>query len=182
MNQQQNSQNRQLSYQQQQQHNQRQQQLEQLFQQQSAYPYSQGFQQNQQPNQQQNRQSGSILSDKDILSAILADHKRVVREYATAATESNCPAIRQLFNQLTLDTLHLQGELYTFMKQNNMYTTPSPALRQDIDKQIQHSQQSGQQTQQLVNPYLSSGGQHQGYSYTQPPYNQAGQAQQHYTM
>ncbi|MFE4572574.1 spore coat protein [Paenibacillus chitinolyticus] len=182
MNQQPNNQNRQLSYQQQQQHNQRQQQLEQLFQQQSAYPYSQGFQQNQQQNQQQNLQSGSILSDKDLLTTILADHKRVVREYATAATESNCPAIRQLFNQLTLDTLHLQGELYTFMKQNNMYSAPSPALRQDIDKQIQHSQQSGQQTQQLVAPYLSFGGRHQGYSYIQPSYNQAGQAQQHYTM
>ncbi|MFS0840622.1 spore coat protein [Paenibacillus sp. 1P03SA] len=203
-----NNQNRQLSYQQQQQqkHDQRQQQLEQLFlQDQSAYPYAQAFQQQinqpqpqqqlqnqqqqqlqqqlqQQQNQQQNPQNGSPLSDKDLLYTILADHKRVIREYATAATESTCPEIRQLFNHLTLNTLLLQGELYTFMKQNNMYSTPSPALRQDIDKQIQHSQQSGQQTQQRVNPYLSSGGQHPGYSYIQPPYNQAGQAQQLYTI
>lgn len=203
MTQQPNNQNRQLSYQQQQQlkHDQRQQQLEQLFQQdQAAYPYAQAFQQQinqqqpqqqqqqqnqqqlQQQNQQQHPQNGSPLSDKDLLYTILADHKRVIREYATAATESTCPEIRQLFNHLTLNTLLLQGELYTFMKQNNMYSTPSPALRQDIDKQIQHSQQSGQQTQQRVNPYLSSGGQYQGYSYIQPPYNQAGQAQQLYTI
>ncbi|SEG51274.1 spore coat protein [Paenibacillus sp. UNC499MF] len=210
MTQQPNNQNRQLSYQQQQQqkHDQRQQQLEQLFlQDQSAYPFAQAFQQpqqqqqlqqlqqqqlqqqqqqqlqqqQQQNQQQQNPQNGSPLSDKDLLYTILADHKRVVREYATAATESTCPEIRQLFNHLTLNTLLLQGELYAFMKQNNMYSTPSPALRQDIDKQIQHSQQSGQQTQQRVNPYLSSGGQHPVYSYIQPPYNQAGQAQQLYT-
>ncbi|WP_338043962.1 spore coat protein [Paenibacillus lutrae] len=119
------------------------------------------------PSQQQ---SSSVLKDRDLLFTILSDLKRVVREYATAATESNCPSIRQLFNQLTLDSLQLQGELYTFMKQNNMYNTPSPALRQEIDKHIQSSHKSEQKTQQLVSQYVAGRSQ-DAFQYTQPSTN-----------
>ncbi|MFD1908569.1 spore coat protein [Paenibacillus rhizoplanae] len=80
----------------------------------------------------------------------LADLKRTVREYTTAATESNCPAVRRVFNDLTMDTLRIQGELYMQMSQMNMYAPPGKALRQDVDKQIQSAQQTQQKLQQFV--------------------------------
>ncbi|KAF9128091.1 hypothetical protein BGX30_014478 [Mortierella sp. GBA39] len=78
-----------------------------------------------------------FMQDEDLLYTILADLKRTVREYTTATTESSCPTVRQLFTQLTNDTLRMQGELYNLMKQLNMYSTSSKALRQDVDKSIQ---------------------------------------------
>lgn len=94
--------------------------------------------------------SNSFMQDDDLLNVILADLKRTVREYTTAATESNCPTVRRVFNDLTMDTLRLQGDLYTQMKQMNMYQTPSKALRQDVDKEIQSAHQTYQQTQQFI--------------------------------
>ncbi|WP_253735903.1 spore coat protein [Paenibacillus sp. FJAT-26967] len=133
--------------------------------------HQQQHQQHQQPQQHQyspsQQQSSSVLKDQDLLYTILSDLKRVVREYATAATESNCPSIRQLFNQLTLDSLQLQGELYTFMKQNNMYNAASPALRQEIEKHIQSYHKSEQKTQQLVSQYVAGRSQN-AFQYTQP--------------
>lgn len=90
------------------------------------------------------------MPDEDLMYTILADCKRTVREYATAATESNCPAVRTAFNNLTMDTLRLQGDLYTHMSQMNMYETPGKALRQDIDKQLQTAKQTQQTSQQFV--------------------------------
>lgn len=96
-------------------------------------------------------QNGSqFMADEDLLNTVLADLKRTVREYTTAATESNCPAVRRTFNELTMDTLRLQGDLYTQMSQMNMYTAPGKALRQDIDKQIQTAKQTQQKCQQFV--------------------------------
>jgi spore coat protein CotF len=92
----------------------------------------------------------SFLPDQDMAYTILADLKRVTREYATAATESVCTEIRQMFTQLMNSTLQLQGELYYAMQQNNMYNASSPVLRQEIDKQLQQYQQSQQQTNQFV--------------------------------
>lgn len=90
------------------------------------------------------------LSDDDKVSAILSDLKRVTREYATAATESVCPEIRQMFTQLTNNTLTMQGELYNLMQQNNMYNASSPALKQELDKQFKQYQQTQQKTTQFV--------------------------------
>ncbi|MFE4710504.1 MULTISPECIES: spore coat protein [Paenibacillus] len=90
------------------------------------------------------------MADEDLMNTVLADLKRTVREYTTAATESACPSVRQAFNNLTMDTLRLQGDLYTHMSQMNMYTAPSKALRQDVDKQIQTAQQTQQKCQQFV--------------------------------
>jgi spore coat protein CotF len=90
------------------------------------------------------------LSDDDKVSAILSDLKRVTREYATAATESVCPEIRQMFTQLTNNTLTMQGELYNVMQQNNMYNASSPALKQELDKQFKQYQQTQQKTTQFV--------------------------------
>ncbi|MEK4063605.1 MULTISPECIES: spore coat protein [Paenibacillus] len=104
-------------------------------------------------------QNGSaFMSDEDLLNTVLADLKRTVREYTTAATESNCPTVRRVFNDLTMDTLHLQGELYTKMSQMNMYTTPGKALRQDIDKQIQTAHQTQQKCQQFVQQKTGAAG------------------------
>lgn len=97
-----------------------------------------------------NAQNGSFMADEDLMNTVLADLKRTVREYTTAATESACPTVRQAFNELTMDTLRLQGDLYTHMSQMNMYTAPSKALRQDLDKQLQTAQQTQQKCQQFV--------------------------------
>ena len=84
----------------------------------------------------------SFMPEEDLLYTILADMKRTVREYTTATTESNCPSVRQMFTDLTNDTLRLQGDLYRLMSQNNMYSTPSKALRIDLDKQIQEARKT----------------------------------------
>ncbi|GIO31504.1 MULTISPECIES: spore coat protein [Paenibacillus] len=107
-----------------------------------------------------NYQSGNsaFMQDEDLLYTILADLKRTVREYTTATTESSCPAVRQLFTQLTNDTLRMQGELYNLMKQLNMYSTSSSALRQDLDKQVQDARNTQQKTRQFVQQKTSSMG------------------------
>ncbi|GAB6988364.1 spore coat protein [Paenibacillus pini] len=100
--------------------------------------------------------NSAFMQDEDLLYTILADLKRTVREYTTATTESSCPSIRQLFTQLTNETLTMQGELFNLMKQLNMYSTSSSALRQDIDKQIQDAKNTMQKTNQFVSQKLSS--------------------------
>lgn len=90
------------------------------------------------------------LPEADMAYTILSDLKRVTREYATAATESVCPQVRQTFTQLMDDTLKLQGELYYCMQQNNMYNASSPALRQEVDKQLNQYKQTQQKTSQFV--------------------------------
>lgn len=97
-----------------------------------------------------NAQNTAFMPDEDLMNTILCDLKRTVREYATAATESACPAVRRVFNQMTMDTLQLQGDLYTHMSQMNMYPAPAKALRQDVDKQLQMAQQTQQKTGQFV--------------------------------
>lgn len=94
--------------------------------------------------------NNAFMQDEDLLNIALCELKRTVREYTTAATESNCPSVRRTFNDLTMDTLRLQGELYMQMGQLNMYQSPSPALRQDLDKQIQSAQQTQQKSQQFI--------------------------------
>lgn len=96
-------------------------------------------------------QNGSaFMADEDLLKTVLTDLRRTVREYTTAATESNCPSVRHTFNELTMDTLRIQGELYNHMKQLNMYSAPGKALRQDVDKLIQSAQQTEQKCQEFV--------------------------------
>ncbi|WP_151735313.1 spore coat protein ['Paenibacillus yunnanensis' Narsing Rao et al. 2020] len=115
-------------------------------------------------------QNGSaFMADEDLLNTVLADLKRTVREYTTAATESNCPSVRRTFTDLTMDTLRLQGELYNQMSQLNMYTAPGKALRQDIDKQLQTAQQTQTKCQQFVQQKTGGAG----------AYAQAGNIQAH---
>ncbi|MCD9024215.1 spore coat protein [Cohnella silvisoli] len=90
------------------------------------------------------------LPEGDMAYTILSDLKRVTREYTTAATESVCPEIRQMFTELLNNTLTMQGELYDAMQQNNMYNASSPALKQELDKQLKQYQQTQQKTNQFV--------------------------------
>ncbi|MDY8023181.1 spore coat protein [Paenibacillus polymyxa] len=100
----------------------------------------------------------SFMPEEDLLYTILADMKRTVREYTTATTESNCPSVRQMFTDLTNDTLRLQGDLYHLMSQNNMYATPTKALRIDLDKQIQEARKTQHECQQFIQQKSSSAG------------------------
>ncbi|GIO13921.1 hypothetical protein J19TS2_34760 [Cohnella xylanilytica] len=95
-------------------------------------------------------QQQPFMPDGDLAYTVLADLKRVTREYATAATESVCPTVRQQFTQLMNTTLAMQGELYTAMTQQKMYNAASPALRQEIDKQFKQYQSTQQKTNQFV--------------------------------
>lgn len=123
------------------------------------------YQQNRQPQQQQQtsqtqqsqfttsfqQQTQQVqLPEKDLLYTILCSLKRTAGEYTTAVTEANCNNVRQTFTDLLNSTLALQAQLYTMMKQANLYNTASPALRQEIDKQSRQYKQSEQQTQQFV--------------------------------
>lgn len=126
--------------------------------------------------------SQPFLPDEDLAYTVLADLKRVTREYATAATESSCPSVRQHFTQLMNTSLAMQGELYTAMSQQKMYNAASPALRQEIDKQLKSYQQTQQKTNQFVQQRKSAANQPSpqafgGWAYQPAP--QWPQQQQH---
>lgn len=95
-------------------------------------------------------QSQAMMPDEDLAYTVLSNLKRVCGEYMTAATESNCPHIRELFTSLMNSTLKLQGKLYAAMQQQNMYSSASSALKQDIAKQIREYEQTGQKTMQYL--------------------------------
>ncbi|MCU6710319.1 spore coat protein [Paenibacillus sp. J5C_2022] len=130
----------------------------------------------------QQQQLQSILTEEDLASAVLNDLKRVVREYATAATESTCPDIRQLFTTLLNNTLAVQGQMFQAMQQSNMYNTASPALRQELNKQATQYRQSQQKTmnqlqkagagqsQTMYTPMQQGGAQQQNMQQNNPPY------------
>ncbi|MFD2116567.1 spore coat protein [Paenibacillus yanchengensis] len=99
-----------------------------------------------------NNRTVSLLSDEDLASTVLCDLKRVVREYATAATESTCPQVRQMFTDLLNKTLTAQGQMFEVMKNAQMYELGTSALQTDINKQIQ----CYTQTQQGTNEWLSN--------------------------
>lgn len=117
------------------------------------------MQQQQQSQQQQQQQQTvqNLLPEKDWLYTVLCDLKRTVREYATAVTEASDDSLRKIFTDLLNSTLTMQGQVYTLMKQNNMYNASSPAQGQEIQKQIQTYQKSGQEAFQFAKQKL---GQH----------------------
>lgn len=116
----------------------------------------------------------SFMPEQDLLHTILVDMKRTVGEYTTATTESNCQSVRQLFTDLTNDTLRLQGDLYRLMSQNNMYSASSKALRIDLDKQIQEARKTQQECQQFIQQKSSSAG-----GYGQPMHQHGQPSHQH---
>jgi len=102
------------------------------------------------------QQKPAILSEEDLASTVLSDLKRVVREYATAATESTCPKTRQMFTDMLNSTLSLQGQLFETMSQNNMYAAASPALKQELTKQATSYTQTQQGTNQWIGQQLGA--------------------------
>ncbi|WP_341278802.1 spore coat protein [Paenibacillus sp. FSL H8-0537] len=104
----------------------------------------------------QQQYAQSFLPEEDLAYTVLSDLKRVTREYATGATEAACPSIRQMFTNLLNSTLKMQGELYQVMQSQNMYSTASPVLRQEIDKQIKEYQQTQQKTSQFLQQRMGS--------------------------
>lgn len=127
----------------------------------------------------QNSNQPQFMHDEDLLYTILADLKRTVREYATAATESSCPQIRQMFTELTNDSLRLQGDVYNLMKQLNMYSTAAKAPRQDLDKSNQDAAQLQQKNRQFVQQKTGGMGQ---YAQATNPYQQQQSNQNPYYM
>ncbi|MFF2483732.1 spore coat protein [Paenibacillus sp. NPDC058071] len=109
----------------------------------------------------QQQQQQQPLQDEDLAYTVLSDLKRVVREYATAATESVCPSVRQMFTNLLNSTLKMQGDLFNVMQAQNMYSTASPALRQEIDKQLKEYQQTQQKTSGWLQQKLHGSNQQQ---------------------
>lgn len=91
-----------------------------------------------------------LLPQNDLLKSILADLRRTVREYTTATTESSCPAIRQMFTELTNSTLRLQGTLYELMKHQGIYSAPASAPRQLLDKKLQDAEKTQQELRQFT--------------------------------
>ncbi|MCE5172007.1 spore coat protein [Paenibacillus profundus] len=107
-------------------------------------------------------QNSGFMAEKDLLYTILADLKRTSREYVTGVTEAACPAVRQMFTDLTNSTIKMQGELFNLMEQHNMYSVASPALRQEVNKQLQQHQQMQTKTNQFVQQKLN--GQQHNYN------------------
>ncbi|CAM3835389.1 spore coat protein [Cohnella lubricantis] len=124
------------------------------------------------------QQQQQFLPDGDLAYTVLADLKRVTREYATAATESSCPVVRQQFTQLLNTSLAMQGELFTAMSQQQMYNTASPVIRQEIDKQMKQYQQTQQKTNQFVQQRKSTANPPSPQSYGGWAYQPAPQWQQ----
>ncbi|EOR20131.1 spore coat protein [Niallia alba] len=95
-----------------------------------------------------------IIGDQDIVYSYLADLKRASREYTTAVTESNCPEVRKVFEQLLQNTLSMQEQTYQLMAQQGWYNTSSPVLSAEINKQITTYTQTQTQTNQLIQQNL----------------------------
>lgn len=91
------------------------------------------------------------LTEEDVATTLLCDLKRVVREYATAATESTCPNIRAMHTQLLNTALKSQGDLFNAMKQAQLYDQPLYASQSDIKKQVD----AYKQTEQKLNAFLA---------------------------
>jgi len=95
--------------------------------------------------------SNVILTEEDVASTLIGDLKRVVREYATAATESSCPDVRAMFTQLLNTALTSQGKLFYAMKASQLYDQPLVAPQQSIKQQVD----AYKQTEQQLNAFLA---------------------------
>lgn len=92
-----------------------------------------------------------ILTEQDLANTLLCDLKRVVREYATAATEATCPDVRAMYTQLLNTALTSQGNLFYAMKASQIYEQPLLASQQTIKQQVD----AFKQTEQQLNTFLS---------------------------
>ncbi|GAC42687.1 spore coat protein [Paenibacillus popilliae] len=126
-----------------------------------------------------------FMPEKDLLHTILNDLKRTSREYATGVTEAACPTVRQMFTNLTNSTMLMQGQLFNLMQQQHMYSVASPALRDEVNKQLHDHEQAMHKANQFVQQKLQAQqGYGAGYSghggYQQHHHQQQQQQQQHH--
>ncbi|MEF2966918.1 spore coat protein [Paenibacillus sp. M1] len=94
--------------------------------------------------------ASEMIPQDELFKIILADLRRIVREYATATTESSCPAIRRTFAELTDSTLRMQGDLYMLLEQNRIYSAPAGASRQELNKHLQEAEKTHQKVHQIM--------------------------------
>lgn len=105
----------------------------------------------------------TFLPEEDLLNTILNELKRTVREYTTATTESSCPSVRRMFEELTADTLKMQGEMYHLIEQQKQYPSAVPhAMKSDVEKQLRQMQNSAAKTRDFISQKVAflSGGAH----------------------
>lgn len=105
----------------------------------------------------------TFLPEEDLLNTILNELKRTVREYTTATTESSCPSVRRMFEELTADTLKMQGEMYQLIERQKQYPSAVPhAMKSDVEKQLRQMQNSAAKTRDFISQKTASlsGGAH----------------------
>lgn len=113
------------------------------------------YQMNQGQTQQQFGQPSHVhLSEKDAAGLILAELRRISREYATAALEANDLQVREMFKSLLSQTLRDQEELYETLSKKNGYSNLPLATPLDINNELQKRGQAGQKLKELVNTQL----------------------------
>ncbi len=125
----------------------------------------QGMRQNQQNPQsyqtQQNPQSRQNqhcqLTDQDLLNTVLAEMRRISREYTTAILEASNPSIRENFYSLLDRTLQDQELVYTMMENMNMYGPRSTASQKEIQKEEQQHRQRANELQFFLQQNLGQG-------------------------
>ncbi|GAB2720241.1 spore coat protein [Paenibacillus thermoaerophilus] len=120
------------------------------------------------------------LDTQDCVGNVLNDLKRICGEYATACTECRDPETRHLFQNLLNSTLQSQRQVFDAMQSHGWYKTTSTALRQEIDKQIQHYQQTWQQAQQFMQQTLAFQQPLQSYAPTPQGYAHPPQSMSNY--
>lgn len=105
------------------------------------------------------------LDEKDLLSTILVNQKRVSREYTTACLEANCSKVRQVLHQLANDTIQCHDAIFNAMNQMNYYSPSSSANRQEVQKKLQQHTQAFSQAQHFMTQLQGNAAQ-QNYTFT----------------
>ncbi|TBL73070.1 spore coat protein [Paenibacillus thalictri] len=133
------------------------------------------YQQQNAMNRQQFGQQ-SQLQDQDHANFVLAELKRVAREYTTATLEASTPVVHQTFHSLLQKTLQDQSHIYGMISQASSYGEVKTASQQEVQQELQKQVQKTEQLQMLVQNGLQTANQQQGAN--SQAYQQQGAQQQ----
>lgn len=133
------------------------------------------YQQQNAMNRQQFGQQ-SQLQDQDHANFVLAELKRVAREYTTATLEASTPVVHQTFHSLLQKTLQDQSHIYGMISQASSYGEVKTASQQEVQQELQKQVQKTEQLQMLVKSGLQTANQQQGAN--SQSYQQQGAQQQ----
>ena len=86
-------------------------------------------------------QTPCTMSEKDIMSDVLASQKNATTLYNTFANECACPSLRSTFLNILDEEHQLQYDVFQVMQKKNWYPTPQ-ADQSKIDQTKQQFQQS----------------------------------------